>query len=377
MRQPWSFNKSLLVLGNFAGHEKSEEVNLQWCPFWVQIHGLPLGLMTTKIATVLGESIGDVEEVDADGEKMAWGKFLRVRVAINISKPLKRGTRITIEGKGSMLVVFKYEKLPDFCYVCGCLDHQELECDDVIRVKIEGGKAKREYGPWLGTESNEILTRRSEGQYARKSIPSKAIHGRRSNNLGREGGSRWSDGGSGWQTRDNLQRNMGQLWKGKAVITIGGEKEGVSGNDRSGFKSLSPLSPRDSNSNWEEGDSISSADMDRLTNNMKKKELSKKEDTDSKLKTSEPELVEIPISEASTKAQTTKPQLSAKRLSKCGFRKIGRRIPGAVGIPKKRKTSESSSLDGFKKLVEMEEAAFNEGVSFLAGFGNDQPRRAL
>ena len=147
MRQPWSFNKSLLVLGNFAGHEKPEDVNLQWCPFWVQIHGLPIGLMTVKIATVLGESIGDVEEVDADREKMAWGRYIRVRVAINISKSLKRGTRIAVERKGSMLVVFKYEKLANFCYVYGCLDHQELECDDVIRIKKGGGIARREYGP--------------------------------------------------------------------------------------------------------------------------------------------------------------------------------------------------------------------------------------
>ena len=115
LRQPWSFNKSLQVLGNFEGHEKPEEVKLQWCPFRVQIHGLPLGLMTAKIGTVLGESIGDVEEVDVDEEQMAWGCYLCVRVAINISKPLKTGRKIAVEGKDSMLAVFKYEKLFDFC----------------------------------------------------------------------------------------------------------------------------------------------------------------------------------------------------------------------------------------------------------------------
>ncbi|XWS59046.1 hypothetical protein CRYUN_Cryun08bG0087600 [Craigia yunnanensis] len=54
---------------------KPDEVNLTWCPFWVQIHRLPLGLMTGKIGTVLGELIGDVEEIDAEEEQIAWGHF--------------------------------------------------------------------------------------------------------------------------------------------------------------------------------------------------------------------------------------------------------------------------------------------------------------
>ncbi|XWS08087.1 hypothetical protein CRYUN_Cryun41cG0048500 [Craigia yunnanensis] len=35
------------------------------------VHGLPLYLMTEKIRTIIGESIGDVEEVDADEGRMA------------------------------------------------------------------------------------------------------------------------------------------------------------------------------------------------------------------------------------------------------------------------------------------------------------------
>ena len=70
-RQPWSFNKSLLVLANYEGLSSSEEIVLQWCPFWVQIHGLSLAMMIEKIDLILGESVGDVEEVDSDGEQMA------------------------------------------------------------------------------------------------------------------------------------------------------------------------------------------------------------------------------------------------------------------------------------------------------------------
>ena len=36
--------------------------------FWVQIHGLQLGLMNEKVGTILGEAIGDVN--------MEWCSFL-------------------------------------------------------------------------------------------------------------------------------------------------------------------------------------------------------------------------------------------------------------------------------------------------------------
>ena len=47
--------------------------------------------------------------------------------------------------------MFRYEQLPDFCYVCGKLDHQEYNCDVVVRLN-EGKKAHKEYGAWLRAE---------------------------------------------------------------------------------------------------------------------------------------------------------------------------------------------------------------------------------
>ena len=138
MRQPWSFNKSMLILSSFDGKSKPEEVNLQWCSFGVQIHGLSLGLMIEKIGTVLGELIGDVEEIDAKSGQMAWGRYLRVRISINISKPLKRGSKIIVARGETVFAIFKYERLLDFCYICGRLDHWESKCDMVVRMrKIE------------------------------------------------------------------------------------------------------------------------------------------------------------------------------------------------------------------------------------------------
>ena len=67
-----SFIKSLHVLKDFDGISVPESVKMEWCPFRVQIHGLPLRLMNEKVGLVLEESIGDVEEVETCGDHTTW-----------------------------------------------------------------------------------------------------------------------------------------------------------------------------------------------------------------------------------------------------------------------------------------------------------------
>ena len=130
--QPWSFNKSLIVFKEFDGHTRPDNVNMDWCNFNVQIHGLPLNLMNEKIGVILGESMGEVEDVECDEKQVAWGRYLKVRVSINTSKSLKKGKMLSVPSGGRVLAMFCYEHLPDFCYVCGKLNHQEQDCEDVV-----------------------------------------------------------------------------------------------------------------------------------------------------------------------------------------------------------------------------------------------------
>lgn len=74
-------------------------------PFWVQLHNLPLATMNEEVGLQFGASIRHVIRVDTEANGLAWGKCLRVRVAVNIHRPLMRGRWLSYEGKntGSLL----------------------------------------------------------------------------------------------------------------------------------------------------------------------------------------------------------------------------------------------------------------------------------
>lgn len=60
--------------------------------FHVQIHRLTLDHMTVENATTIGNAIGMLVEVDVDPQfGIACKKFIRMKVEIDINKPLKQG----------------------------------------------------------------------------------------------------------------------------------------------------------------------------------------------------------------------------------------------------------------------------------------------
>ncbi|XVF82371.1 hypothetical protein PTKIN_Ptkin16aG0041600 [Pterospermum kingtungense] len=92
------------------------------------VHRLSLGMMGEKIGIVIGESLGEVVEIDAGDGHIVWDSYLRIRVYIDVSKSLKRNKRLSLRNGGKALVWFRYEKLPDFFYTCDRLDHKEAKC---------------------------------------------------------------------------------------------------------------------------------------------------------------------------------------------------------------------------------------------------------
>ncbi|GLT30979.1 hypothetical protein SLA2020_057490 [Shorea laevis] len=85
--------------------------------------------MMMATAGVLGQSIGGVVAIDA-GEGRPWSMdYLKEKVEVDVRRPLVRGCRVLLEDGSSIWVSFRYERLFNFCYTFGLLDHVEWNCD--------------------------------------------------------------------------------------------------------------------------------------------------------------------------------------------------------------------------------------------------------
>lgn len=94
---PWTYEKHLILLKEFEGEQVPKDISLWLSAFWVQIHNLPLKSRTTETGRAIGAKLGEVLDVDVVESGIHWGKFLRVRVQLDVRRKIVRGKRIVIE----------------------------------------------------------------------------------------------------------------------------------------------------------------------------------------------------------------------------------------------------------------------------------------
>lgn len=108
--------------------------------------------MNKDVGTLIGSSstMGSVDEMDTDIDDVGWGEFLRVRILLDLTKPLSRGRFLKLQGK-SIWVDFQYERLPRYCFHCGIINHGKEGCSKREATHSQGGEPQ--YGPWLRVPS--------------------------------------------------------------------------------------------------------------------------------------------------------------------------------------------------------------------------------
>ncbi|XP_042964598.1 uncharacterized protein LOC122298810 [Carya illinoinensis] len=146
---PWSFDKHLVLVKEVEGHQQVHQIQFTEASFLVRLHDLPFIARNEYMGSLLGSKIGKVIEVDIVKGEVAWGEFLRVRVAMDISKPLLRGKLVNIGLEKPVWIRFSYERLPNFCYCCGLLNHSHSECVKWKDQQHSVGEEGFPYGNWL------------------------------------------------------------------------------------------------------------------------------------------------------------------------------------------------------------------------------------
>jgi hypothetical protein len=97
-RRPWVFERSLFLVEDFDGIKSLSQFIFEKATFSVRMKDLLLACMGRDIGHKIGASIRVVKAVDTDVRGMGRGEFLRVKVQIDLFKPLPKGRKINIEG---------------------------------------------------------------------------------------------------------------------------------------------------------------------------------------------------------------------------------------------------------------------------------------
>lgn len=173
--------------------------------------------MTEAIGKQLGNFFGSFVQYDSNNNSSIWREYMRLCIKVDVRNPLKRKKKICRKDKSEVIVQCKYEKLGDFCFVCGLLSHTERFCPKKHGV---GSKSvSKDWGSWL------------------RAPPRRSAGGSRSKWLREEGDDSWgskfgNDAGkerfSGFQNpdyprSDNNQPNKRNNIISKVVIT--GDKD--------------------------------------------------------------------------------------------------------------------------------------------------------
>jgi hypothetical protein len=149
MGEPWAYDKHLVILKRIEEDEAIEEVEFRETSFWVQLHGLPVRRMNHEVANALGSSLGKIDRVSEGEANAEGGMAMRIRVSMDVTKPLCRGRKTRIEKGREMWISFKYERLPNFCYWCRHVSQSDKDCPYWLRNKDSLSIEEQQFGPWL------------------------------------------------------------------------------------------------------------------------------------------------------------------------------------------------------------------------------------
>ncbi|BFG20977.1 hypothetical protein CerSpe_072510 [Prunus speciosa] len=130
---PWHVNDDVFSIQPWPQSSALAEIHPNKATYWIQAHGIPLGLMTGRNARLIGERIGSVIGVE-DPATNGTRSFLRMRIEIDSTKPLLLGFWLPRANEERTWINLKYEGLRRFCFRCGRLGHANLLGKPCVRT---------------------------------------------------------------------------------------------------------------------------------------------------------------------------------------------------------------------------------------------------
>ena len=156
---PWTFDNQVLLMRKWQPGMTAKNVQFDTISLWVQIWGAPFDMTCPKVAEEVGRRIREVEEVEKQRRQDLQNLFMRVKVAIPISKPVRRGGFLAGSYGKKNWVSFKYERLPMFRHHCGLLGHDLKHCASYFATTKNKKDVLCQYGDWLKVSGGRQMAR--------------------------------------------------------------------------------------------------------------------------------------------------------------------------------------------------------------------------
>ncbi|XP_031112051.1 uncharacterized protein LOC116016023 [Ipomoea triloba] len=166
---PWTFEQCLLIMQRLQPGVEPEDMVLQHAEFWIQIHSLPVGFRSEVIVAAIGSFLGNLVQTDERNFDGSMCIFYRVRVAIDVAKPLKKQMKLKKDNGSWAFIDFRYERLPTFCFRCGLIGHGDRFCPKIAQGYDP--KAKKPYGAWMRAGTRRTMPTSGQRWIAPESNP--------------------------------------------------------------------------------------------------------------------------------------------------------------------------------------------------------------
>ncbi|KAI8008711.1 hypothetical protein LOK49_LG07G00800 [Camellia lanceoleosa] len=120
---------------------------------WARLIGLPIEFFDSSILRKIGARLGKLLKIDIFIENCARGRFARLCIQIDLSKPLISKVRV-----GNITQRVAYEGLPAICFNCRIVGHHLDDCkvsskaSSTTEKPIPPSPRLSEFGPWMFVE---------------------------------------------------------------------------------------------------------------------------------------------------------------------------------------------------------------------------------
>ncbi|CAL1368215.1 unnamed protein product [Linum trigynum] len=236
---PWVILDHYLLVHQWTPSFRSTDKPHRSVVAWVLFPELPVHFYHREVLFAIGNLIGRTVKLDYHTETLQRGKFARIAIELDMTKPLP--TKVYLDGASQQVV---YENLPQICYDCGRIGHMEDHCPqrapvqelalaiapgDGATLMIPSENTSSEppsgYGPWMQvTRKSRKPTKNKGGNSANLPFPNGMDSGKLPPKSGGKGKGETSkgvilaDSKGKKEAKEDSKKGMQSNQKGKAEL---------------------------------------------------------------------------------------------------------------------------------------------------------------